>query len=465
MRASIFVAALLISVSGLALAQDRQEVVAPRTVYWMSATTGSGMIGMRGGMDALAMARGGVASSTTLNLEIASQDRPTRGGVEATHTVPAAARLGPDLRLGPNGDVPREPGTPGDDFEQPRGRLFLFYGCGERAGRGQPIVIDFARVAAGQMPAGLESRVTAARTPNPPSERGWPSVAFGPRFGMMESNTTIPRGGSIVGDHRVRSSMASDIRFSLASDYDVLAPIAFSRNAPNPSGSVGLAWSAIPRATGYALAAFAQGDREGDMVYWSSSAVQTWDASVMQFLAPDEAARLVRERVLLAPSTTECTVPLEAARAMGVGSSDEERGGMLFMTAFGPEANFVDPARPSDPRTPWRQNWAAKVRLNSVSVDGLGRSMMAGMTDIAGAMPRDPLTETAPPSGMSQQAWCQERAQARRSQQGQSGGSAVGEAIGGATGIPGAGMAGRALGGMLGRNRNPSPPADPYCPT
>lgn len=464
MRASLLAAVCLLGTSSLALAQDNQEIIPPRTVYWMDLSTNSGLSGMGGGSSVMrAMATGGNASSTRIDLEIGSQDRPARGGVEATHNVPRGARVGPDLRLEPNRDARSSPGETQRGNEQPRGRLFLFHGCGERAPRGQPVVIDFARVAAGEMPPGLESRVRAARTPNSPSQRGWPSVAQGPRGRnatvLNAARDIIPAGGSVVGDHVVRSSMASDIRFSLSPDHDVMAPVSFTTNTPNPSGSVNLVWNSVPRATGFALAAMGQGENEGDMVYWTASAERTWDSNIFEFLPPSEAARLVRERVLLSPATTSCTVPQEAARLLGVGSGNQDRMAMVFLTAFGPEANFVDPPRPSDPATPWRQDWAVKVRLNSTNMDMLGQSMAAMMGGGGPAM-RDPLAETAPPEGMTQEAWCRERAEARRARQGSTSG-AVGEAVGAATGIPGAGLAGRALGGMFGRRE----PEDPSCPT
>ena len=469
MRMSLVATVALLAVGGVALtgvvlAQDRQTVTGPRTVYWMDVSTNSGIAGI----DPMqAMMGGGGGGGTTLHLEVASQD-PSGRRTEATHTVPAGARIGPELRLegedrrGP----PPEDGVP-EDYEQPRGRLFLFFGCGETAPRGQPVVIDFARVAAGQLPAGLESRVRGAQTPDPPSSRNWPSYAWGPqaRGGAFSrgQSTVIPAGGSLVGDHRIQSNFGADIRFSLAAANDLLAPVSFTTNAPAASGAVSLAWNEVPRATAYGLAAMGPGEREGDMVYWTASAVQTWDAGLYGFISPEEAARLVRERVLLAPQTTTCAVPREAAQMMGVGTQRENGGGMVMLTAFGPEANFADPPRPADPRTPWNINWTVKVRTASNTMDMLGQSMSSMMSGGGGAS-RDPLAETAPPSGMSQRDWCRERAEARAAQAQQSAGSTVGGAIGDAIGVPGAGAAGRALGGLLGRNRNQEP-ADPLCPS
>ncbi len=486
MRATAFAAALLISATGLALAQDQQQVIPPRTVYWMDVQTNTGLTAMAGGgdiMGALSRSRGtqlrseqaaggdivgarsGAASSNaTLNLEIASQDRPARGAVEARHTLPAGAQARGDLRLEPLArDAPGEPGEIPDRFEQPRGRLILYFGCAETAPRGQPIILDFSRLAVGQMPAGLENRIRPARVPTRPGAYNWPSTAYGP---VEDRGVTrmLPAGASLVGGHSVRSSFAADINFSLTAAHDVLAPIVFSRNEQTTSGSVGLQWSADPRTTGFALMAFGQGEREDDLVFWTSSSVQSWDMGVDGYLAPDEVARLVREGVLLSPTTTQCAVPVEAARALGVGASDD-RGAMLMTTAFGPQTYIIDPPRPTDPRTPWRQNWAVQVRLSASSMEILGQSMSAMM---GGAGPgasaqQDVLAQTAPPSGMSQREWCRARREARQQQVGGQAGSTVGGAIGDATGIPGAGAAGRALGGLFGGGRNQEP-EDPACP-
>src|SRR3546814_8620928 len=43
----------------------------------------------------------------------------------------------------------------GSGFERPKGRMLLYWGCGATPGPGQPVVIDFSKLAAGQMPPDL----------------------------------------------------------------------------------------------------------------------------------------------------------------------------------------------------------------------------------------------------------------------------------------------------------------------
>ena len=55
------------------------------------------------------------------------------------------------------------------------------------------------------------------------------------------------------------------------------------------------------------------------------------------------------------------------------------------MIAYGDEANFSDPPRPSDPKIPWKINWTTKVRFKSTAsailgmdaiMRGLGRGLL-----------------------------------------------------------------------------------------
>jgi hypothetical protein len=104
-----------------------------------------------------------------------------------------------------------------------------------------------------------------------------------------------------------------------------------------------------------------------DVVFWSSSEVQEMGGALMDFVPPAEVARLVRERVVLAPSVTECTVPAEVVKRAG--------GAPIFnFIAYGPEANFAHPPRPKDPGQPWEPLWAVKVRFKSTASTLLGEA-------------------------------------------------------------------------------------------
>lgn len=460
--ASLSAAALAIAaIAGPALAQranaPQQQVTPPKQVYWMSVTTNSGLGGMMGGgnpMDMLSGAGGG--ANAMMRLDLGSADAPSSGAPQAAHTVPAGARIGPQLplRTPTRGQAP--PGQPGEDStEQPRGRMLLFFGCGERAKAGQPVVFDFARMARGQMPAGLQSRVRAARVPsfNPSA---WRTYGFWPDPGAIQSSpfggrgaqqTILPAGASLLGEHLVRGNYTPDIRFTLTPGNDIMAPVQFTTNAKTATGAVAFAWQAIPTATGYGAFVFGPGANANDMVFWSSSEVSTWDTG-FDFIPPSEVARLVRERVLMAPTTTQCTVPREVLTAMKQG---EDSGAMLMFNAFGPEQNIVFPPRPQDPRTPWNQQYAVKARFNSSSVQMLGQDM--------GAMMRGAGGQSAPVAETQEQR-CRRLEEERRAQN-----QNVGSAIGGATGIPGGDILGGAIGNIFGGGQQKQQqPVDPNCP-
>jgi hypothetical protein len=90
---------------------------------------------------------------------------------------------------------------------------------------------------------------------------------------------------------------------------------------------------------------------------------------------------LIREKVVLAPSITECTVPAEVVK---------RSGGTPFLNfiAYGPEANFAQPPRPQDPKQAWEPLWAVKVRFKSTASTLLG--------DAAGGGGRRPARTQAP---------------------------------------------------------------------
>src|SRR3546814_20829524 len=75
--------------------------------------------------------------------------------------MPADMKLGASVPLvtpqRTSGTIDRTPTEAPENFQRPKGRLLLFWGCGVHAGAGQPVVIDFSRIAQGQMPPPLFS--------------------------------------------------------------------------------------------------------------------------------------------------------------------------------------------------------------------------------------------------------------------------------------------------------------------
>jgi hypothetical protein len=95
------------------------------------------------------------------------------------------------------------------------------------------------------------------------------------------------------------------------------------------------------------------------MVTWSSSEVQEMGQVLMDYIPPAEVERLIREKVVMPPQTTECTVPA------GIFKTEAS---MFNFIAYGNELNLVHPPRPADPKVTWEQEWAVKLRLKSTAM-------------------------------------------------------------------------------------------------
>lgn len=351
-----------------------QQVVPPKTVYWLSAATQSGF-GLGGkapsGGDMMRMAMGGGASGPIklLDLDLGSK-LPPSGPPAASHDIGPAMKMNSPLPLKtPKVEKARET-TPGnEDFERPKGKLLLFWGCGETARPGQPIVIDFAKVTAGQVPPNLFGG-ERVRIANPPSRSSWPTYGVWPNEDR-NGRQNIPSAASLLGDHKVTGNYTPQIDFNLTQDW--LSGLDL-KQAKAASGALGLTWNPVAGATSYfaQMIGAAAGENEADgttLVFWSSSDVQTFISGLSDYIAPAESARLVGKKQLMPPSQTSCAVPKEAVAAAPAG--------MLTLVAHGPEQNFVYPPRPSDPKIPWVQDWTVKARFVSRSGAILGMDMGA----------------------------------------------------------------------------------------
>lgn len=374
-------AAVIVAIAPAALAQ--QKVSPPIATYWMSIDTSSGLpTGGAGGggpsmMDVGRMMMGGGAgggANRSMLLELGSQ-RSASGTPAAAHEIPAGLNMGASLPLetpqrAPRPE-PREDGMP-DNFEKPRGRMLIFWGCGEQAGAGQPYVIDFAKLAQGQVPQGLFSR--RVNVPRGPSQSR--SKTYGDWPNQRDS-TRVAADGSLRGDHVVKGNYSPDIRFSLADKYDFMEPVNLA-SRKSGGGGMNVSWNSVANAQGYFATAMGSGKGgSDDVVIWSSSNTREFGESLMTWLPPSEVARLIREKVVLSPSTTECTVPAQFVAAAP--------SAFIRFIAYGEEANFAQPPRPQDPKVAWNPDWAVKVRLKSTTSSILGEDGMSGGGSTSGS--------------------------------------------------------------------------------
>jgi hypothetical protein len=365
-----------------------QKVTGPVAVYWMSAATqsGFGLPGAGGGggrpsmSQIMRMATGGGGPQHSLTLQLGSTEKPS-AAPNAEHLPPQGLRAGASLPLVSPEPVkasqpePEERPTIPKEYQQPKGKMMIFWGCGEHTKAGQPVVIDFAQMtpanlASGKMPVGLEmlSKGLALSHMTPPSAYRYATYGEWPN---AKSKTSVPSEGSLIGAHTVRGDYSPEIKFELSQDQDFLGPLTLTTNAKNPTGSAQLGWSPVSGARAYAAIAIGAGGggrgEDPTVVLWSSSEIGGGGFATPDYISPGDLARGVESRALMGAEATSCTVPKEVV--------DAAPQAFLQMVAYGQEADFVYPERPKDPKIAWDQQWQVKVRYRSATGGLLGMSM------------------------------------------------------------------------------------------
>ena len=366
-----------------------QTVTGPIADYWVSVDTssgfGAGMMGAGGGRPSMGAIMGMMsgrapAAQRHVTLQLGSTQKPTAAPA-ADHFVPQGLGVGASLPLvTPREVVSREPSRSEPDeppeAQRPRGRLLIFWGCGEHAPAGQPVIFDFSTIGqGGPMPDLGGVKVNAE---HPPTRGRY--ATYG-RYPNERRTVAVPETGSLVGAHQVRGDYSPDIVFTLGPEMDFMPPLDLANAGTTPGGGKRLTWRGSNQATGYHLMLMGakgtpgrgrKGEEEGgaDIVFWSSSAVKPafFGGGLADYLPPAEVRRLVAERAVLPPATTECMLPAEVAQASPMG--------LISGIGYGPEQVFTDPPRP---RTgPWNIAWRTKVRVKTTGSMLLG---MPGMGD------------------------------------------------------------------------------------
>jgi hypothetical protein len=339
----------------------------PVANYWMDVATASGMgAGMMGGgrpspAQIMQMMNGGGGGvSHTLNLYLSSREKAA--SPEANHLIPSGLDMGPSLPLiAPAAAKPeRESYGMPERFQRPKGRMLIYWGCGEHAGPGQPTVIDFSKMAAGQVPPGFASMMSAMHAAQPP--RAGQSAGYG-EWPNDRDSRPVPAGGSLVGAHKIQANYAPPIAFSLSAGQDFMPGLGLREGGGLPSGAVPLGWTPAAQATGYALSMFGSSGGN-DVIIWTS-ANKASAFPTMDYLAPSQVKQLVASGAVLPPTASQCTLPAEVAHAA--------QGGMVMMIGYGPEAFFSD-----KPKAP---TWTTRVRYKSTASLILGMGDMSGDSD------------------------------------------------------------------------------------
>lgn len=354
--------------------------------YAMDAATMSGMGAMSGGGGGIGAIMGmmrGRSPQAVRTLELHHGGNVTVPKPQADHFMPQGAGLGASVRLLP----PPTGEAEGDyEFERPSGRLLLYWGCGARAPQGQPVVIDFAKLAKGEIPPGLfmsgvdlpedwRIGITNART-----YTRWPNG---------NDNKTVPATASLLGPHRIAANYGKEISFNLAEDF---MPPLEARTAAAAGGASQLSWKGLDKATGYyawAIGAKGAGGRNGptEMVWWASSRDQAFGGPLWDWISPAGVRKLIAAGTVMPPEQRDCTIPAEVVKAAGEAM-------VVNLQAYGPQADFAYPPRPADAKKPWNPEWIARVRFRSSTMVIPGMEGMMGGRDGAAASANE--TEAPP---------------------------------------------------------------------
>lgn len=399
--------ALAAGVAGAQAGKGPPQVVKPPVSQaWIDVATfsGFGMPGMDGSPGAGPMSMmsgmfggGQGAKNVFLNTQASTAGRwvdvtlyTSRNAslAEALQVVPAGTQLAPTLKLvAPNAKpAPLDEDVPPPDLGRPKGKMYLYWGCGDTVRAGQPRVLDIATA----KPEEYSKFFVARRA----TQRGAHSAAGRPLWPNEPDARMVPPNASLVGEHAFSGQGVPDgFRFSIPAAQDLMPELALKQ--ADVGGSTQLEWAALPTARAYFVAAMGAKDGMGggsdpEMVFWTSSEVPEMGSSLVDYQTNPAVDRWLQEKVLLGPTITRCAVPK--------GIFAEGSGAMLRMIAYGTELNLAHPPRPTDPKIAWEPQWAVKVRVKSVANAMLGMDMgemQRGSGGRAQSQPQDPASPAA----------------------------------------------------------------------
>ncbi len=231
-------------------------------------------------------------------------------------------------------EKPKPRGTSQDtattDYEKPKGRLLLYWGCSATVRPGQPRILDMATAGPQDFAKFFVGRYAPERgATSRPGHAIWPNE---------KDNQRVPKNASLQGEHAVSGEgVPPSLKFALGERQDFMERLNLA--APgDPKASINSSWNAVPNARAYFLSAM--GGDGNDMILWSSSDVPEAGLGLMDYLSHSQIDQWVREKVLLPATTQQCAIPSGIFGTAG--------GAMLRGIAYGNELNLVHPPRPTD---------------------------------------------------------------------------------------------------------------------
>ncbi len=365
----IYTAAVLTTALVLPTVTAQAQTKPPVAQFWMDVATHS--LSIPGMSDAdMGMANmfgGGFFGGTKMGgtpgkwLDTALYTRLKPGGTEGAHAIPPALNMGASLPLIPIVASRSESGAAENGMEKPKGKLLFYWGCGDKVRSGQPKVLDFAKANIEEWGRFMQGRFAPDRGAKAvPGRSVWPNE---------RDRQRVPDSASLQGDHAVSGAgVPANLHFGLREAYDFMPKLQMNAEG-DPKAAVNVSWQALQAAQGYFLSAMgARG--EDEMIIWSSSEQPDPGWGLMDYVAPGQVRKLIDEKVVLPPTTMNCTVPA------GIFGSTE--GAMVRMVAYGPELNLAHPPRPANAKAPWEPEWAVRVRIKSTSMTMLGMEAEGG---------------------------------------------------------------------------------------
>jgi hypothetical protein len=384
----VVTAAVWSVLASIPAAYSAQEVAPPEAQAWIDVATFSGMGMPMGGMGGGAMGAiggmlggkgsGGAGGNSFGNtrsmsagrwVDVTVRTRANPNLDEAQQAVPDGF-MSPALELKTPKNAPPAPLRDDEDVkreepERPKGRMLLYWGCGNEIRPGQPKVLDMATAT----PADFGNFFIGRSA----TQRGAHGAAGRPLWPNPDDSRMVPANASLVGEHAFSGKgIPERFRFQIPAAQDLMPPLALEQGDKN--GATDLNWNAISTARAYFVSAMGSNGKE-DMVMWSSSELADTGFGLMDYQTNPAVDRWLKEKVLLTPATTSCTVP------KGIFG---EHGGMLRLIAYGDELNLAHPPRPKDPKIKWEPVWAVKIRVKAVTNGFLGMKAMPAGRSAAG---------------------------------------------------------------------------------